>query len=334
MIPAVARTESRNPASKAHSGSIRSSPVIAQPSAAAAVPGRPSSRASSATPAMTPARTTDGDGPTKATYMTIATAVRTARRRRWSPPAIAPRVDATIAMFQPLIATTWLAPAIVKASARSRSTRSRSPMSTPAASPASGSGIERSMPSAAVRRKPSRVRSTVPVAGMSSTRSARNVPIAPIFARYSPYSSSGGGRIPPETSTRSPGTTAGNQGSVAATRIGSAPSTSSSIVAGRVPTLGAPTVWTVPTHGPSPFGSALDARGGSPAAAVRSEMARTPIARTVRRRLAVPRRSPRAATARSRRTGPRRCAAASGARPIARLPAVAPTASQAGRGIG
>lgn len=67
MIPAVARTESRNPASKAYSGSIRSSPVIAQPSAAAAVPGRPSSRASSATPAMTPARTTDGDGPTNAT---------------------------------------------------------------------------------------------------------------------------------------------------------------------------------------------------------------------------------------------------------------------------
>ena len=29
---------------------------------------------------MTPARTTDGDGPTKATYTTIATAVRVARR--------------------------------------------------------------------------------------------------------------------------------------------------------------------------------------------------------------------------------------------------------------
>ena len=40
---------------------------MAQPSAAAAVPGRPSSRASSATPAMTPARTTDGEGPTNIT---------------------------------------------------------------------------------------------------------------------------------------------------------------------------------------------------------------------------------------------------------------------------
>ena len=67
MIPAVARTDSRKPASNAHAGSIRSRPVIAQPRAAAAVPGRPSSRASRATPAMTPARTTDGDGPTKAT---------------------------------------------------------------------------------------------------------------------------------------------------------------------------------------------------------------------------------------------------------------------------
>ena len=33
-------------------------------------------------------------------------------------PASAPSVDATIAMFQPLIATTWLAPAIVKASTK------------------------------------------------------------------------------------------------------------------------------------------------------------------------------------------------------------------------
>ena len=80
--------------------------MTAQPRAAAALPGRPSSRASSATPAITPARTTEGDGPTKATYSTIATAVSTARRRRCSRSAIAPSVEATIAMFQPEIATT------------------------------------------------------------------------------------------------------------------------------------------------------------------------------------------------------------------------------------
>ena len=258
----------------------------------------------------------------------------TARRRRCSPPASAPSVDATIAMFQPLMATTWLAPAIVNASARSRSTRSRSPISTPAARPASGSGIERSMPAAAARRKPSRVRSIVPVAGSSSTASARRVPIAPIFARYSPYSSSGGGRILPNTSTRSPGTTPGNHGRVAATRTGWASSSSSSIVAGCVPALGAPTVWMVPIHGPAPVGMALDVGGGAPTAADRREMARKPIARTVRRRLAVPRPNACAARARSRRIGATRIAIASGTSPIARLPAVAPTASQAGRGIG
>ena len=41
----------------------------------------------------------------------------------------------------PEIATTWLAPTVVKAAARSRSTRSRRPMTIPAARPASGSGI-------------------------------------------------------------------------------------------------------------------------------------------------------------------------------------------------
>jgi hypothetical protein len=66
-MPAVARTDSRNPASPMYDGSTTSSAVHAQPSAAAAPPGRPSSRASSATPAMTAARTTDADGPTKAT---------------------------------------------------------------------------------------------------------------------------------------------------------------------------------------------------------------------------------------------------------------------------
>jgi hypothetical protein len=106
---------------------------------------------------MTAARTTDGEGPTNATYATIAIAVSAARCRRRSPPASAPSVDATIAMFQPEIATTWLAPPIVKAFARSRSTRSRRPMRMPAARPDSGSGMDRSRPSAAARRTPSTV---------------------------------------------------------------------------------------------------------------------------------------------------------------------------------
>jgi hypothetical protein len=183
MIPAVASTDSRKPASSIHAGSTSSRPVTAQPSAAAAVPGRPSSRARSATPAITPARTTDADGPTNATYATIATAVRMARRRRWRPPATAASVDATMAMFQPEMATTWLAPAVVNAAAKSRSTRSRSPISTPAARPASGSGSARSSPSAAPRRRPSSWPPSELVAGRTSSPSARNVPTAPIRAR-------------------------------------------------------------------------------------------------------------------------------------------------------
>ena len=65
------------------------------------------------------------------------------RRRRRSRPASAAIAAATIAMFQPEIATTWLTPAVVNAAARSRSTRSRSPIRMPAASPASGSGSTR-----------------------------------------------------------------------------------------------------------------------------------------------------------------------------------------------
>ncbi len=50
---------------------------------------------------------------------------------------------ATIAMFQPEMATMWLTPAVVKAAATSRSTRSRSPIRIAAASPPSGSGRTR-----------------------------------------------------------------------------------------------------------------------------------------------------------------------------------------------
>ena len=61
-------------------------------------------------------------------------------------------------MFQPEIATTWLTPAVVNAAARSRSTRSRSPIRMPAARPASGSGRTRARASAAPRRSSSRRR--------------------------------------------------------------------------------------------------------------------------------------------------------------------------------
>ena len=158
----------------------------AQPNAAAALPGRPSSRASSATPAIAAARTTEAEGPTKVTYATIATTVSVARRRRAIPPAIAASVEATIAMFQPEIATTWLAPAVVKSAARSRSTRSRRPIRTPAARPDSGSGMARAIPSAAPSRRLTSVAASDPSLGSSSSELARIVPVAPMRARYAP----------------------------------------------------------------------------------------------------------------------------------------------------
>src|SRR5512143_1229909 len=68
MRPAVANDESWNPASRMSPGSVRSSSTAAQPSAAAARPARPVSRASRTTPAIRAARTTEADAPANATY--------------------------------------------------------------------------------------------------------------------------------------------------------------------------------------------------------------------------------------------------------------------------
>ena len=62
-IPAVARVESWKPASRTRRGSTSRRIAAAQPRAAAARPARPVSRASSTTPAIAAARTTDGDAP-------------------------------------------------------------------------------------------------------------------------------------------------------------------------------------------------------------------------------------------------------------------------------
>lgn len=67
MSPAVASAERRKPTSSTSPGWASSRNVIAQPIAAAARLGRPSSRASRTTPAIAAARTTDGVAPTKTT---------------------------------------------------------------------------------------------------------------------------------------------------------------------------------------------------------------------------------------------------------------------------
>ena len=66
-IPAVASDDSWNPASDTRCGSTSSRRSAAQPSADAARPARPLSRATMTTPAIAAARTTDADAPANAT---------------------------------------------------------------------------------------------------------------------------------------------------------------------------------------------------------------------------------------------------------------------------
>ncbi len=106
ISPAVANDDSWKPASAIRLGSVTRRSVAAQPSAAAARPARPVSRASKTTPAISAARTTDADAPANATYMTIARIVTTDRRRRPRRPVMAAMAAATIAIFQPEMATT------------------------------------------------------------------------------------------------------------------------------------------------------------------------------------------------------------------------------------
>ncbi len=65
MRPAVAAAESWSPTSVAVDGATTTRQAIAHPSAAAAEPGRPVSRARSATPAIAAARTTDAEAPAR-----------------------------------------------------------------------------------------------------------------------------------------------------------------------------------------------------------------------------------------------------------------------------
>ncbi len=186
MRPAVAAAESCRPTSTALAGLTTTRMATAQPSAAAAVPGRPDSRARSATPVIAAARTTDGDAPASTVYSTIATRIPPDRVRRARPASTAPTSPATMAMFHPEMATTCERPVAVNAAARSRSTRSRSPTRIPAASPAAGSGSARVSESPAARRVRSSNPAASPARATSSTVPVRRVPATPVRRRNSP----------------------------------------------------------------------------------------------------------------------------------------------------
>src|SRR5262245_45707938 len=135
--------------------------------------------------------------------------------------------------------------------------------------------------------------------------------------------------MPPSSATRSPGTIGGYQGSVAATRT--AGGSSSRTVAGREPCLGAPTVSTMPTHGPVPWGAGGSGPAGS-ASTPRPPIASTPNATGSSHR--DPRFEPDALmpTTSSRSAAPMRATASAPKSPSPTAPAAAPTASHAARG--
>ena len=181
--PAVAAAESWNPASVTVAGVPTTMITMAHASARAAVPGRPVSRANRATPAITAARRTDGEAPARIVYSAIAPTVATARRRRAHAPSRAATSPATSAMFQPEMATTWERPVVVKSAARSRSTRSRSPIRMPAARSAAGSGSVRASASPASARMPWTSRSGLSGAGSARTERVVSVAETPVRAR-------------------------------------------------------------------------------------------------------------------------------------------------------
>ena len=134
-IDAVAVTESWNPTDHTSAGSITSNASTAPESTLAAPPGRPSSVPVRASPAMTPARSTEGSAPVSTTKNTTVPRPSANRERRPSRSANArPSTGAsTIATFPP--ETTSRCPRPV--ARKSRSTPSSRPESSPSASPSS-----------------------------------------------------------------------------------------------------------------------------------------------------------------------------------------------------
>ena len=103
--PAVAATDSRKPTSSTTAGSTTIMPQAANPSAPAAPPRRPDSRARRQMAPITAARMTLGDAPANMVYMPMARSTMMVRSRRGSQRSSATITAPTRAMFQPLMAT-------------------------------------------------------------------------------------------------------------------------------------------------------------------------------------------------------------------------------------
>ena len=242
---------------------------------------------------------------------------RAARRRRDSRPHSAATQAATIAMFQPEIATTWLAPTVVKSAARSRSTRSRRPMTIPDARPASGSGIAAASAAAAWRRSCSRRLRRVVAARQHLERARPERPGDAGPAEVVAVAALGRRPDRAVDATRSPGSIAGKRGSVAATATAGVRPRAAAWPPGCRRAARRQTRPARPT-GRSPRATAAAPAAGAGRTARRIASAPAPIAtrraaRPPRRRRARPSRPPRGSRRRGRPAGRSRPGAASAA---------------------
>ena len=98
-----------------------------------------------------------------------------AARASLSGPTTAVTSAATMAMFQPEMATTWVRPAVAKASLISGAIDARTPSRIPAPSAASGSGTMSFSPSSSAARSPARIGSRPARAGSTSADLARAI---------------------------------------------------------------------------------------------------------------------------------------------------------------
>ncbi len=117
-------------------------PVALSASIPAPALGRPSSTASIATPAITPARMTLGSGVTRTMKPLNPRAATTTRVRRPPPHSAVSQnmAPTTIAQFAPLTAVRWLSPLVRMSSLSSVDTARVSPTASPGRRPAPGSG--------------------------------------------------------------------------------------------------------------------------------------------------------------------------------------------------
>ena len=209
---AVAATDSWNPTDHTSAGSSTSSTTTAPARIEPVLLGRPSRTPISASPAITPARITEGSAPVSTTK-NATVPIPSANRGHRDHPSAAPSATigaSTIATFSPDTTSRWESPVARKSRSRPGSSRESSPSASPISSPASRGGNEDSIERPASARNDCAHRTGANAAGprrsASSTSSSAAIPRR---SRKDANPTSSTGRTEPETRSRSPRTASG-----------------------------------------------------------------------------------------------------------------------------